>query len=140
MTAISNELVKKARKWVSYAEEDLRLAKNGLTISTSCPYRLISYHAQQCAEKYLKAYLVFKQLDFPYTHNIRSLMQLCVGDWIGEISDADELTPYAVTTRYPGIDDRVTRKDALYAIELAKKVRKVVRRVLRAEGLFNKNR
>ena len=53
------------------------------------------------------------------------------------ISDADELTPYAVTTRYPGIDDRVTRKDALYAIELAKKVRKVVRRVLRAEGLFN---
>jgi HEPN domain-containing protein len=67
-------------------------------------------------------------------------MQLCVGDWIGGISDADELTPYAVTTRYPGIDDRVTRKDAVYAVNLAKKVRKVVRRVLRTEGLFNKNR
>ena len=140
MTAISIELVKKARKWASYAEQDLRLAKHGLTISSSCPYRLIAYHAQQCAEKYLKAYLVFKQLDFPYTHNIRSLMQICVGDWIVEISDADELTPYAVTTRYPGIDDRVTRKDAIYAVELAKKVRKVVRRVLRAEGFFNKNR
>jgi HEPN domain-containing protein len=114
------------------------LAKHGLTISSSCPYRLIAYHAQQCAEKYLKAYLVFKQLDFPYTHNIRSLMQLCVGDWIVEISDADELTPYAVTTRYPGIDDRVTRKDAIYGVELAKKVRKVLRRVLRAEGFFNK--
>jgi HEPN domain-containing protein len=138
MTAISIELVKKARKWVSHAEQDLRLAKHGLTISSSCPYRLIAYHAQQCAEKYLKAYLVFKQLDFPYTHNIRSLMQLCVGDWIVEISDADELTPYAVTTRYPGIDDRVTRKDAIYAVELAKKARKVVRRVLRAEGFFNK--
>jgi HEPN domain-containing protein len=140
MTAISIELVKKARKWVSYAEQDLRLAKHGLTIPSSCPYRLIAYHAQQCAEKYLKAYLVFKQLDFPYTHNIRSLMQLCVGDWIVEISDADELTPYAVTSRYPGIDDRVTRKDAIYTVELAKKVRKVVRRVLRAEGFFNKNR
>jgi HEPN domain-containing protein len=138
MTAISIELVKKARKWASYAEQDLRLAKHGLTISSSCPYRLIAYHAQQCAEKYLKAYLVFKQLDFPYTHNIRSLMQLCVGDWIVEISDADELTPYAVTTRYPGIDDRVTRKDAIYGVELAKKVRKVLRRVLRAEGFFNK--
>jgi HEPN domain-containing protein len=76
MTAMSNELLKKARKWISYAEEDLRLAKNGLTISSSCPFRLIAYHAQQCAEKYLKTYLVFKQLDFPYTHNIRSLMQL----------------------------------------------------------------
>lgn len=140
MTAISIELVKKARKWVSYAEEDLRLAKHGLKISSSCPYRLIAYHAQQCAEKYLKAYLVFKQVDFPYTHNIRSLIQLCIGDWIVEISDADELTPYAVTTRYPGVDDRVTRKDAVYALELAKKVRKVVRRVLKEEGLFNKNR
>jgi HEPN domain-containing protein len=72
------------------------------------------------------------------THNIRSLMQLCIEDWIVEISDADELTPFAVTTRYPGIDDRVTRKDAIYAVELAKKVRKVVRRVFRAEGFFNK--
>jgi HEPN domain-containing protein len=140
MTAISLELVKKARKWITYAEEDLRLAKQGLKISSSCPYRLIAYHAQQCAEKYLKAYLVFKQVDFPYTHNIRSLIQLCIGDWIVEISDADELTPYAVTTRYPGIDDRVTRKDVIYALELAKKVRKVVRRVLKEEGLFNKNR
>ena len=71
MTAISIELGKKSRKWISYAEQDLRLAKNGLTISSSCPYRLIAYHAQQCAEKYLKSYLVFKQLDFPYTHNMR---------------------------------------------------------------------
>lgn len=78
MTAISIELVKKARKWVYYAEEDLRLAKQGLKISSSCPYRLIAYHAQQCAEKYLKAYLVFKQADFPYTHNIRSLIKLCI--------------------------------------------------------------
>jgi HEPN domain-containing protein len=138
MTAIRIELVKKARKWVYYAEEDLRLAKHGLKISSSCPYRLIAYHAQQCAEKYLKAYLVFKEVDFPYTHNIRSLVQLCQGDWNEEISDADELTPYAVTTRYPGVDDRVTRKDAAYAIELAMNVRKVVRRVLREDGLFNK--
>lgn len=138
MTVNEIELVRKARKWISYAEEDLRLANHGLTISSSCPYRLIAYHAQQCAGKYLKAYLVYKQVDFPYTHNIRSLFQLCVGDWVAEITDADELTPYAVTTRYPGVDDRVTRKDVLHALELAKKVRKVVRRVFREEGFFNK--
>jgi HEPN domain-containing protein len=136
MTVKRIDIVKKARKWVSYAEEDLRLAKHGLTISSSCPYRLIAYHAQQCAEKYLKAYLVFKQVDFPYTHNIRNLIQLCAGDWVAEISEADELTPFAVTTRYPGVDDRVTKRDALHAIELAQKVRKVVRRVFKKEGLF----
>lgn len=135
MTAKPVDIVKKARKWLSYAEEDLRLAKHGLTMSSSCPYRLIAYHAQQCAEKYLKAYLVFKQVDFPYTHNIRNLIQYCDGDWTTEISDADELTPYAVTTRYPGEDERVTKKDALRALELAKKVRKVLRRSFREEGL-----
>ena len=137
MTDISTELVKKARKWISYAEEDLRLAEHGLTISSSCPYRLIAYHAQQCAEKYLKAYLVLKRVDFPYTHNIRTLIQLCEGNWGVEISNADELTPFAVTTRYPGEDDRVTRQDTLHAIELAKKVRKVLRRVFREEEFFN---
>ncbi len=140
MTTISIELLKKAGKWASYAEEDLRLAKHALKISSSCPYRLIAYHAQQCAEKYLKAYLVFKEVDFPYTHNIRNLMQFCLGNWTVEISDADQLTPYAVTTRYPGVDDRVTRKDATDALEMAIKVRKVVRRVLKEEGFFNKNK
>jgi len=29
-----------------------------MTMKTSVPYRLVAYHAQQCAEKCLKAYLV----------------------------------------------------------------------------------
>ncbi|MCK5057290.1 MAG: HEPN domain-containing protein [Candidatus Aminicenantes bacterium] len=132
------EIIKKARQWLNYADEDLRLAEHGMTMSSSCPYRLIAYHAQQCAEKCLKAYLVFNQTDFPYTHNIRSLLQLCMGEWTVELSDVDELTPFAVTTRYPGEDEHVTRKDALHALELAKKVRKAVRRVSREDGLLKK--
>lgn len=138
MTVKRFDIIKKVQQWITYADEDLRLAKHGLTISSSCPYRLIAYHAQQCAEKYLKAWLVYKQIDFPYTHNIRSLVQLCPGEWTAEITDADELTPFAVTTRYPGEDERVTRAQALNAIELAKKVRKVVRRAFKEEGLINK--
>jgi len=132
------EIIKKARQWLNYADEDLRLAEHGMTMSSSCPYRLIAYHAQQCAEKCLKANLVFNQTDFPYTHNIRSLLQFCVGEWTVELSGVDELTPYAVTTRYPGEDEHVSRKDALHALELAKKVRKVVRRVSRADGLLTR--
>ena len=55
-----------------------------------------------------------------------------------ELSGVDELTPFAVTTRYPGEDEHVSRKDALHALELAKKVRKVVRRVSREDGLLKK--
>lgn len=55
MTVPREELARQARQWVAYADEDLLLAKHGLTLGTEAPLRLIAYHAQQCAEKYLKA-------------------------------------------------------------------------------------
>ena len=56
MSALEADIRRKARQWLAYADEDLRLAQHGLTISiTSPPYRLIAYHAQQCDEKCLKA-------------------------------------------------------------------------------------
>jgi HEPN domain-containing protein len=40
----------KVYQWIKYADEDLSLAKHGLTLSTTAPYRLLAYHAQQCAD------------------------------------------------------------------------------------------
>lgn len=38
-----------------------------LRMESGCPYQLIAYHAhQQCAEKYLKAFLVYLRQDFPW--------------------------------------------------------------------------
>jgi HEPN domain-containing protein len=128
-------LADKARKWVHFAEEDLRLAEHALRLTSGCPYRLIAYHAQQCAEKYIKAFLVFHDIDFPYTHNIRKLVQLCGDDIFQELQDTDALTPFAVTTRYPGLDDEVSKSEALFAIALAKKVRQQIARRLSRQGL-----
>jgi HEPN domain-containing protein len=101
------------------------------------PYRLISYHAQQCAEKYLKAYLVYQGVDFPYTHNISILLELCSehADWPKGLEDAEELTPYVITTRYPGEDEVVTREEAQRAVEIAQRVRKQVQTALEELGL-----
>jgi HEPN domain-containing protein len=74
-----SEVTKKVGQWLDYAEEDFRLAQYALTLSSGCPYRLIAYHAQQCAEKYLKAYLVYHMVDFPYTHDMQNLLELCAG-------------------------------------------------------------
>lgn len=57
------ERLRKAREWTRSADEDLRLARHGLSLKSACPYRLIAYHAQQCAEKYLKAFLVSEGVD-----------------------------------------------------------------------------
>jgi len=130
-------ILEKVKQWLAYADEDLRLARHGFSVPDAPPYRLIAYHAQQCAEKHLKAYLVFHAVDFPYSHNLRRLLELCANqaDWAERLREADELTPYAITARYPGEDEEVSEVEAHRAVEIALRVRQTVRQSLRQEGL-----
>jgi HEPN domain-containing protein len=122
--------------WMSYADEDLGLANYAMKMPGSRPYRLIAYHAQQCAEKYLKAYLVYHDIDFPYTHDIKKLLNLCGSNiWIEKIKEAEELTPYAISARYPGMDEPVTEDEAHHAVDLASKVKKTIGKVLADDGM-----
>ncbi len=127
---------KAVRQWLEHADEDLRLAKHAFKLSSSRPNKLIAYHAQQCAEKYLKAFLALKKVDFPYTHNISLLLELSSkhAEWVKDLRDAETLTDYAVTARYPGAE-RVLKKEAELAVKIADKVRSVVKKALKQEGL-----
>jgi HEPN domain-containing protein len=129
----------KVREWLAYADDDLCLAHWGLGLpdEQTPPYRLVAYHAQQCAEKCLKAYLVCQGVDFPRTHNISALLELCSdsAQWPLTLRDAEELTDYAVAARYPGEAGTVTPGDAQHAIELAERVRTQVRVALRELGM-----
>ncbi|MCK5241929.1 HEPN domain-containing protein [bacterium] len=129
------ELYKKVRQWQEYADENLLLAQHALTLSSSCPYRLIAYHAQQCAEKYLKAYLVYHLTDFPHTHDIQNLLELCSenAEWPISLDTAKILTAYAVTTRYPGIAE-ITKDEAINAIDIASQVKQTVQHALAEDG------
>jgi HEPN domain-containing protein len=137
MSRPDKDVLDKVRQWLEYADEDLRLARHGLKLSTGCPYRLIAYHAQQCAEKYIKAYLVYFGIDFPYSHNIARLLELFPPDdpLAGDLVDAEELTPFAVTARYPGEGEAVSGEDCGWAIGLATMVRDKIRESLRQKGL-----
>ncbi len=136
MSIPDKDHIDKAILWISYAEDDLGLAHYAMTMPGNRPYRLIAYHAQQCAEKYLKAYMVYHDIDFPYTHDIKKLLDLCGPQtWIKEIDDAEELTPYAVTARYPGVEEIVTEDEAIQAIKLASAVKKTIRKALANDGM-----
>lgn len=137
MNDLNQEVLRKVKQWLACADEDLCLAQCGLTLMSECPYRLIAYHAQQCVEKYLKAYLVHRKVDFPYTHNISRLLELCVElvIWPEMFQEAKQLTPYAITTRYPGEDEEVTKEEAEQAIHLATYVKQVVQSTLIQEGM-----
>jgi HEPN domain-containing protein len=129
MTGPADEVAAKVRGWAAHADDDLRVAEHTLTLPTGCPYRLVAYHAQQCAEKYLKGFLVLRGVDFPFTHNIARLLELCSehANWADAIKDAEELTPFAITARYPGEDGPVSDLEARTAIQIAKQVRDTVR-------------
>jgi len=116
--------------WVERAEEDYAVLQSCLRrrkplTSSAC------FHAQQCAEKYLKAILVAHNQPFPKTHDLRILSDLCqqAGVILGlDINRIDAISFYAVNTRYPGEDPTV--EEARSAREIAKSVRHFVRGLL----------
>jgi HEPN domain-containing protein len=132
----TQKIHKVVKQWLEHAEEDLKLAKHAFRLSSSCPYKLVAFHAQQCAEKYLKAFLALKKVDFPFTHNISLLLEISSDHaaWVKDLREAEILTDYAVTTRYPGAE-KVMKKDAEFAVKAAVKVRNVVKKALKQEGL-----
>jgi HEPN domain-containing protein len=90
-------------EWIKFADNDL-LAAESLNKIHPKPVEIICYHCQQSAEKYLKAYLIFKETEFEKTHNLNFILSLCIEKNVDfEIikKEITRLNPYSVHTRYP---------------------------------------
>jgi len=68
--------MKEFEKWINKAENDLLSITNNFN-SANIPVEICCFHAQQAAEKYMKAYLISKNLSFPKTHDLEALLRLC---------------------------------------------------------------
>lgn len=80
------------------------------------------FHAQQCAEKSLKALLLRSEIQYPRTHSIEVLLDILKlqGEPVPEnVDETFVLTDYAVQARYPGEWEPVTSKEADVAFNLA---------------------
>ena len=109
-----------AQEWLKRAKGNLALAKQPKPKEAF--WDDLCFDAQQAAEKSIKAVLVHRGIDFPKTHNIRSLLELSdpMGSQISkEIWQAIGLTNYAVETRYPGPAEPVTRNEYRQAVAVA---------------------
>ena len=101
----STEGTRIVRQWVEKAEHDLSNAAHTLTLQDDCPFDTVCFHAQQCAEKYLKARLQEAQIDPPRIHHLPTLLELLLPvepSWEGLRDDLAALSGYAVSYRYPG--------------------------------------
>lgn len=135
MPASGDPLHDKVVQWVRLADDDLLVAEQILLFATRRPFRLAAYHAQQCAEKYLKAFLVARRVDFPFTHNVSTLLELAASQESSLLilEDVECLTAYATSARYPADEDPVSESEARETIELARKARDVVIECLRRD-------
>jgi len=123
------------RAWIRKAESDLKAAEHTLTLKEGCPFDVVCFHAQQCAEKYLKALLVSRSLDFPKTHDLRLLMQRIPAeiDLKLQIEKVVSLNRYTIEARYPGDWEPFNRKEAEKAAAIARKIQKAVKAYLPKE-------
>lgn len=115
-------------EWMERARRDLRAARLLLREGL---YNEAAFHAQQAAEKALKALLVANGVRPPKTHSIERLLSLLEqhidANAFYEI-EVDVLTDYAVETRYPG--PFLDHDEATYAVEVAERAVELASRLL----------
>ncbi len=128
------EVLRVLRRWLRYAEDDLRTAE--ILLEQSDVPRISCFHAQQAAEKSVKAIFVFLQVDFPFTHDLDRLRDLLPEGW--EVKDnfpnLARLSAWAVEPRYPGDRIEATRYDAETAVDQARKIYETTLNELKRRG------
>ena len=125
---MSSTLDEYVQKWIILANRDLRSAENEFRMyGKYFISEAVCFHAQQAAEKYLKAFLITHHIDFEKTHNIEYLVDLCAKeDPTFNSLTTGNLTFYAVESRYPENFSKPSRDNARNSIEIAKNVKKIV--------------
>lgn len=108
-------------EWMNHAESDLRLAR--LAAGDAYVRReQACFHLQQAAEKAIKAVLLFREVDFPLTHDIEQLLEIAEESGIDlpkDVLEGGVLSPYAVETRYPGSWFEISADDLQEAMRVA---------------------
>lgn len=91
------------REWVAKADEDFDFAL--VNLKEGQPFFAhICLHFHQAAEKYLKAYIIARELKFRKIHELPLLLKTCLSEDVSFEQlreDCEYLTPFYVETRYP---------------------------------------
>ena len=118
-------------EWVEKAEGDYRTAEREVRVRKAPNYDAVCFHAQQCAEKYLKAFLTRHQVPFRPIHDLEVLLGpiILVSPDFEFIRDLLLLlNDYAVDVRYPG--ESATKEEARVAVKAMRTVRNFARQKL----------
>lgn len=122
------------REWLNRANSNLAHARHS---SAKVCLEDLCFDAQQTAEKAIKAVFVLRGERFPFIHDLEELLQRLerTGVRIPKyVWDADELTDFAIVTRYPGLADSVTQREYRRAVRIAEAVLRWAERQVEASA------
>jgi HEPN domain-containing protein len=122
--------------WITKAEEDFAVVLTLARPRKKPLWSPLCFHAQQCAEKYLKARLNEASIQFYKTHDLDQLLNQAVVVeplWAAFRPSLKRLSDSAVLPRYPG--NFYTKSEAQRALKTCRAFRKEARL---AFGLPNK--
>ena len=116
------------RRWLARAEHDLLTARDTFSAHPQVT-DTVCFHAQQCAEKMLKAMLVYVDFHVQKTHDLQALLATCVGhdpSFRELVEAADMLNSYSVQVRYVENWRDIPAEEAAEAIRHAERVTQFV--------------
>ncbi|MCY7292821.1 MAG: HEPN domain-containing protein [Ferruginibacter sp.] len=119
----------KIKEWLSYAKDDLYAAEHFFKTMEIPVFRVVCFNAQQSAEKYLKAYQLYFDIEIIKTHSLDTLL-ISIKIFDEEIIKLENasilLTSYAVKYRYPDDFVDLSNEDAEDSIAIAKQIEKYI--------------
>ena len=112
-----------AREWVARANGKLALASQALP--PGAYWEDLCFMAHQAAELAIKAVYQHNGWEFPLIHDLAALLDGLVDRGLKippDVQEADELTVFAVQTRYPGVTGPVSQEEHKRALGIARQV------------------
>jgi HEPN domain-containing protein len=135
-----HEQIEEIKRWIIKGDHDLGTAK--ITFLHIPEYLdTVTFHCQQSAEKYLKAYLIFLGINFRKTHDLVYLLDLIAqkdSGFEGIYDSVTDLESYAVEVRYPNDTIFLTKDKVESAISTARNIRSLITSKMKIEINYNK--
>ena len=121
-------------RWLAFAGEDLHMAHLAMGEAL---YNQVCFHAQQCAEKAVKAMLAHQGKTPPRTHRLVDLLRLLDPNPLAAIAfEVQLLDRFYIPTRYPDAlpgslpEGLPEQQDAAQALTLAQQTFELARQAL----------
>lgn len=121
-----------ARTLIRAAEADIR-ALQGMSDPETFSDEIVGFHAQQAAEKLLKAWLALLGYKFPVTHDLGALLALLGGSVPGtaEFQGLIALNPFAAQFRYEALGKEMDPLDRDSLVAELRRLRERVQAAVR---------